>query len=315
MGRRAVMALLVTRRRLAVLLVVTVALAAGVVVVLALPVTEPAAVHPGRGAFIASTGGDHAVLWAVGDGADGGEQAKAVAARIAAGRVDRLLYLGDVYGPRTVGVALHPDGTAEDYRDRYATVYGRFAARTAPTPGNHEWPQRAQGYGPFWARGSRRTPDYYWFDSAGWQVLSLNSEAPHGADSPQRRWLARQLQRPGTCRLAFWHRPRFSGGRHGDQPDVAPLWDALRGHTSLVVNGHDHDMQRLHPVDGITELVSGAGGHGQYALRPDPRRAFGDDDTYGALRIELRPGRADLAFVAADGRVLDRHRVDCEPPA
>jgi len=39
-----------------------------------------------------------AVLWAVGDGADGRAPGKAVAARIAGSHIYRLLYLGDVYG-------------------------------------------------------------------------------------------------------------------------------------------------------------------------------------------------------------------------
>ena len=285
--------------------------AAVVVAAIVAGALRDAAVLAGRGDFLASTGGDRAVLWAVGDGADGTDKAKAVAARIATGRVDRLLYLGDVYG---AGV-LHADGDAEDYRDRYLSVYGRFVARTSPTPGNHEWPQRTQGYLAFWSSRTRPMPAYYAFETAGWRILSLNSEAPHGAGSPQVRWLTRQLARPGTCRLAYWHRPRFSAGRHGDQADVAPLWNALRGHAAIVVNGHDHDMQRLHPIDGITELVSGAGGHGLYALKRDPRLAFGHDDGYGALRITLTSGRADLAFVAANGSVLDRHRVACTPVA
>ena len=44
----------------------------------------------------------------------------------------------------------------------------------------------------------------------------------------------------------------------------------------------------------------------------DPRLAFENDDAHGALRIRLRPGRADLAFVRADGRVLDRSTVRCQ---
>jgi hypothetical protein len=39
--------------------------------------------------------------------------------------------------------------------------------------------------------------------------------------------------------------------------------------------------------------------------------AFSADGTFGALRIDLRPGRAVLRFVAQDGRVLDRHQVTC----
>jgi hypothetical protein len=252
-----------------------------------------------------------AVVWAVGDGADGGAAGRAVARLVRAGPLDRFLYLGDVYGPQPAAL-LRGDGTAADYRTRYAPVFGALARRTAPTPGNHEWPQRGDGYEPYWrAVLGSAPPAYYSFTIAGWQVLSLNSEAPHDRASRQLRWLAREVARPGTCRLAFWHRPRFSAGRHGDQADVAALWDALSGRAALVVNGHDHDMQRLRPVDGITELVSGAGGHGLYGLHRDRRLAFGDDRTYGALRIDLRPGRARLRFVATGGRVLDSSVVRC----
>ena len=96
----------------------------------------------------------HAVIWAVGDGADGGSTGRAVAARISAGRVDRLLYLGDVY----------EDGTASEFRGNYADTYGGLAARTAPTPGNHDWPNHATtrtGAGPSGARcrtGTRSGP-------------------------------------------------------------------------------------------------------------------------------------------------------------
>jgi len=259
--------------------------------------------------FVASVRGERAVLWAVGDGADGAAAGRAVAARIAGGRADRLLYLGDVYG-----AGRRPDGTAADYRDHYDPLYGGLAARTAPTPGNHEWPQRARGYDPYWKKVHGRAPAYYAFSAGGWRVISLNSQAPHGAGSAQLGWLRGELRRRGTCRLAFWHRPRFSAGPHGDQPDVAPLWGALRGRAVLVVSGHDHDMQRLRPMDGITQLVSGAGGHGHYAVRTADRRvAFSNDRVYGALRIGLRAGGASLAFVSAGGRVLDRHRVACKP--
>jgi hypothetical protein len=302
-----------TRRTIAVLLAAAVAAA---IVVLALePWRSAPPIHEPAGADVPSGPSRRAVVWAVGDGADGGSAAKAVARRVRAGPVDKFLYLGDVYGPQPLAL-VRGDGTAADYRTRYAPVYGALARITAPTPGNHEWPQRGSGYEPYWRKVLGRTPPaYYRFTIAGWQILSLNSEAPHGRGSPQLRWLVRQVARRGTCRLAFWHRPRFSAGRHGDQPDVAPLWDALRGRAALVVNGHDHDMQRLRPIDGITPVVSGAGGHGLYGLHPDPRRVFGNDRTYGALRIDLRPGHARLRFVAAGGRVLDSSAVRCRQSA
>jgi hypothetical protein len=243
------------------------------------------------------------VVWAVGDGAAAGSGAPGVVARIARGRIDRFLYLGDVY----------ETGTAEEFSRYYAPTFGRFAKITSPTPGNHEWAQRRTGYDAYWRHVTGRTPRlYYALRAGGWQLLSLNSEAPHAAGSPQARWLQRTVRAPGDCRIAFWHRPRYSAGVvHGDAPDVEPLWAALRGHARIVLTGHEHDMQRFAPRDGITEFVSGAGGHGHYALRRRADLAFGDAADYGALRLVLRPGRADWAFVAAGGRTLRSGTIRC----
>lgn len=244
-----------------------------------------------------------ATVWAVGDGADGGTAARAVAAHITADHPDRLLYLGDVY----------ETGSASEFADHFNAVYRALKSITAPTPGNHEWPARTAGYDPYW-RGvtGAATPPWYAFRIGGWRVLSLNSEAAHDAGSPQLRWLRAQLeQETGTCTMAIWHRPRYSTGLHGDQPDVQPFWDALRGHAALVLNGHDHDMQRFRARRGTTEVVAGAGGHGLYPLRKIGSQAFVDDHHYGALRLELEPGRAQLAFVLPSGRVLDQSTVGC----
>jgi len=252
---------------------------------------------------VTSVAGPRAVVWAVGDGADGGASAQKVTALIAAGLPDRLLYLGDVY----------ETGSRSDFANHYAPTYGRLAARTAPTPGNHDWPQHLQGYGPYWGRTlRRRPPGFYAFRIGGWEIFSLNSEGPHGRGSAQDRWLRQQVRRPGTCRLAFWHRPRYSGGvEHGDEPDVQPFWDALRGHATLIVNGHEHDMQRFRPVGGLTEFVAGAGGHDRYQVRPHAGLAFSNASDYGALRLELSRGSARWTFVALGGRVLDRGQVRC----
>jgi calcineurin-like phosphoesterase family protein len=241
-------------------------------------------------------------VWAVGDG-DAGPASVGVANLIGAGGPDRVLYLGDVY----------EDGTAADFANNYAPTFGRFARITAPTPGNHEWPLHAVGYDAYWwSVLGRKIPVSYGFSIGGWRILSLNSEAPHGEGSPQLRWLRSQVKRPGTCRLAYWHRPRYSGGGNGDQPDVDPLWKVLRKRATIVVNGHDHMMQRLKPKDGITALIAGAGGHERNNAWADSRLAFSNDTDYGALRLRLAPGSASYRFVASDGRTLDSGRVKCK---
>jgi hypothetical protein len=245
-----------------------------------------------------------AVVWAVGDGADGSAVARRLARRIQGDRPDAFLYLGDVY----------PSGTAGDYAQRYQPSYGRLAGITWPTAGNHDWGNRVQGYNSYWAPHGRAKP-WYRFRLAGWELISLNSEAPHVRGSPQLRWLGRVLaERRGTCRLAFWHRPRFSAGTvHGDQPDVAPLWNALRGHARLVLNGHEHLLTRFRVRDGLTEYVAGAGGNLLYPLRRDSRAAFARSGQTGALRLTLTPGSARLEFRSVDDAVLDRSRASCRP--
>jgi acid phosphatase type 7 len=257
------------------------------------------------GSFPASDTKPKSVVWAVGDGADGGPGAAKVVRLIVRDKPDRLLYLGDVY----------EDGTKREFAANYAPSFGQLAKRTAPTPGNHDWPNHLDGYGPYWKKaGGRSIPDYYSFSTGGWQLISLNSELLHDAGSPQLRWLQAKLKGPGTCRIAFWHRPRYSAGeKHGDQPDVQPFWNALRGHAVLVLNGHEHDMQRFKSRTGITELVSGAGGHGLYAVdKGYGGLTFGDDSHFGALRLELTRGSAKYKFVSSRGRPLDSGTTPCK---
>jgi hypothetical protein len=244
-------------------------------------------------------------VWAIGDGASGSPSSALVAAMVARDAPDRVLYLGDVY----------ESGTAAEFRSRVKGPYARLLDRTLPTPGNHDWGGHRKGYDPFWESVTKRpTPPWYAVRLGGWDVISLNSEAPHDARSAQVRWLEHEIRGPGTCRLAFWHRPRFSGGLHGDQGDVQPLWHALAGRAALVLNGHDHDFQRMRSRDGIVEIVSGAGGKSHYRVDTGhPGIAVSDDVHYGGLRLELRPASARIEFVALGGQVLDRSVVRCRP--
>jgi hypothetical protein len=247
------------------------------------------------------------VVWAVGDAATEGTPGRRLARLITSSRFDRLLYLGDVY----------EDGTREEFDRWYEPLYGAVADRTAPVIGNHEFAARREGYLPYWREKLGRAPrPWYAVRAGGWELLALNTEAPHGERSRQLRWLSRRLRAGGgtTCRMALMHRPRFSAGEQGDQEDVSPLWDALRGRAVAVLSGHDHNLQRFEPVDGIVQFVSGAGGRDLYDVDDDDERlAFSDDEQLGALRLELRERTADYAFVAEGGRVLDRGELRCEP--
>jgi hypothetical protein len=203
-----------------------------------------------------------------------------------------------------------------DFRRWYHPRFGALAQITLPTIGNHEWDNRFKGYYRYWAgRKGRRWPPWTKIRIAGWEILDLNSQAPHGVGSPQVRWLEAALTGPGDCRIAFWHRPRYSEGAYEGAPDLNPLWNALAGHARIVLSGHDHNLQRHRPQKGLTQYVVGAGGRGRYKLhggRGDTM-VWGRDDINGALRIVLTPGNALLEFRGPRGHLLDRSRASCTP--
>jgi hypothetical protein len=248
---------------------------------------------------------ERAVVWAAGDVATRGARADRVAALVRRGEPDRFLYLGDVY----------ESGTFEEFRRWYHTRFGRLSDITDPTIGNHEWDNRFKGYYRYWyRRKGQPLPPWFKTQIAGWEIISLNSQAPHRTDSPQLSWLRSALEGPGDCRIAFWHRPRYSEGAYGGAPDLNPFWNALAGHARIVLNGHDHNLQRHSPQLGMVEYVVGAGGRGRYKLHRGPSTmVWGTDRFDGALRMVLTPGRALLEFRAPSGRLLDRSRATCSP--
>lgn len=250
-----------------------------------------------------------ATIWAVGDGGDVLSNDDALADRIESmGPFDKFLYLGDIY----------ETGTPEEWANYYGPSFGRFKSISAPTPGNHEWANRATGYDPYWGslapqpNGGR----YYSFDLAGWHIVSLNSETSASATSPQSTWLRQDLARyPGTCTLAFWHKPRYTATAnfYGDT-NVEGLWTELANHAVVVLNGHHHNYERIKPDRGITQIIAGAGGHLFHSVnKSSPLLEAYQDTKYGALRAELGYGRMDYRYVTSDGNVTDSGSIPCTP--
>ena len=225
-------------------------------------------------------------------------------------KLDGVLALGDDQ---------YENGTLRDFKRSFATTWGRVGAKLYPAPGNHEYNiAGASGY--FRYFGAKAGPDhrgYYSYDIGAWHFIALNSNCrPIGGcnlKSAQGRWLKADLKAHRTkCTLAYWHHPRFSSGRHGDEKLSDGFWRELyAAGADVVLVGHDHDYERFAPQDpggradpvrGIREFVVGTGGRNHDPIdRVDANSVVRNDNTFGVLEMTLHKGSYDWRFVPALG--------------
>ena len=211
-------------------------------------------------------------------------------------------------------------GSTEDFANCYGPTWGRHKDRTRPALGNHEYltPGAAGYFDYFGPAAGDPSQGYYSYDYGAWHVVVLNSNCEQlggcQAGSSQEQWLRADLAASHAfCTLAYWHHPRFSSSDHGNDPAVAPLWQALYDDgAEVVLVGHDHDYERFapqtadgiaDPARGIREFVVGTGGRSHYPIvrTLEPNSEARNDDTYGVLRLTLRSGSYEWQFIPQEG--------------
>ena len=251
------------------------------------------------------------------DGADPTECQHRRTSELLAG-ADAVLPLGDLQ---------YPDGALGDFNQAYDPTWGRYAAKTYPVPGNHEYHiAGAQGYFDYWSSKGRPTGvsgnGYYSYDLGSWHVIALNTSAgctsgpPCAEGSPQNDWLETDLANTTeNCIAAYWHSPLFSSGVHGPSFNGKPFWvDLYAAGTDIVLNGHEHNYQRYAKQtpsgqaasNGIREFVVGSGGKVLTALGvSDPNLEVGNDTDFGVLKLTLASNSYSWQYVGVTGAVLD----------
>ena len=225
----------------------------------------------------------------------------------------------------TMGDNAYPDGTLDQFNNCYGPTWGRHKDRTRPSPGNHDYHvSGAAGYYTYFgAAASPLDPNctsncrgYYSYELGAWHVIALNSEIAMEAGSPQEQWLRGDLAaNPKTCTLAYWHKPRFSSGQHGNNSGSQALWQALYDYgADVVLNGHDHTYERFapqsptgqsQPTRGIREFVVGTGGASLYSFPSiQPNSEVRDNTTWGVLKLTLHLSSYDWEFVPIAGQTF-----------
>jgi len=248
---------------------------------------------------------------AAGDIARNPDDGRGTAKLIASIGPDAVLALGDNAYDR---------GTLAEYQRNFDPTWGRFKAITRPVPGNHEYDDNdGAGYYQYF-RGQLSGDEYYAWNAGRWRMYALNCEIDCGRGSEQLTWLKQDLAtHPTRPALAYVHEPRFTcSTHHPPETELSAVWSALqRGRGRIMLAAHNHayerfarlDAQGRRSADGLRQFVVGTGGASSYPLRPScPNRISAQDESFGVLKLRLRPDSYSWKFIAVDGRILDSGR-------
>lgn len=104
-------------------------------------------------------------------------------------------------------------------------------------------------------------------------------------------------------KIVFAHHPIYSGGEHGDQPElieaVLPLLHEYNVHAYF--NGHDHDLQHL-KTGGVNLFCTGAGS----SVRPTREIEYTKfaESRSGFTTVSLGPDKMDIGMIDYQGNLL-----------
>ena len=206
------------------------------------------------------------------------------------------------------------------YIGAYTVSLGGVAPATVnrffPSLGNHDWANTTDAapyLAAFTLPGNER---YYSHRHGPVELFALDSDTaePDGVSSTssQADWLRGSLAGSSApWRLVYFHHPSYSSGPHGSSAWMQ--WDFKGMGASLVLNGHDHDYERL--VDnGLTYIVAGTGGQSLYNIaNPLPTSVAHVDTAFGALLVQANDAGMVSEFRNTSDTVLDIATFGCAP--
>lgn len=191
-----------------------------------------------------------------GDSGTGSLEQKMLAGVMQKYPIDMLLHSGDI---------AYDNGTEEELQKNFFDVYGIILKKTPfyPTPGNHDY--ITNGLAPYLARFAK--DKYYSFDSAYVHFISVDSVGV--IDKKMTEWLEEDLRNAQGKKwtVVYFHYPPFSSGsNHGGSKEVreqlVPLFSKYG--VDVVFSGHEHNYERMKPIDEVTYIVTGGGGASLY---------------------------------------------------
>lgn len=94
------------------------------------------------------------------------------------------------------------------------------------------------------------------------ELFSVNSNIHNGniSDPVQQQWLKEALSNSSAIwKIVYFHHPPYTTAEH-DPPATWMHWPFAEWGASIVLNGHEHDYERIY-YENLTYVVNGLGGH------------------------------------------------------
>jgi predicted phosphodiesterase len=246
----------------------------------------------------------------IGDSGRGDRAQNEVAAQMVTWRerfpFDFVLMLGD---------NIYDSHTPEDYAAKFEAPYKALldaGVTFHAAIGNHDDAGQV-----FYAKFNMGGKRYYTFRKserrlaglagAGVRFFALDSRT---LDPEQLAWLRAELAESGSAwKIAYFHHPIYTSGRY--QSAASALRLALEpilitGQVDVVLSGHEHFYERLHPQNGIAYFTSGAAGSLRRGdIRPTPLTARGFDTDYHFLLMEIAGDELYFQAISRAGETID----------
>ena len=243
---------------------------------------------------------------AFGDSGGGGSYQNAVRDQMFTVPFDFVIHTGDI---------AYDHGTLGDLESQFFKVYANITRSFAvfPVPGNHDY--ETGGAAPY--RQSFVLPDnggpdanegWYSFDWGNIHFAALDSEK-HLPE--QAAWLDADLAASDKpWKVVITHRPPYSSGEHGSDSGARKHFvPVIEKHgVQLVLNGHEHDYERTQPINGVTYVVTGGGGHGTRSVGSNSFTAY-SEDVHHFVQVEVHDAEMYLHAIDGVGREFDSAKI------
>ena len=246
----------------------------------------------------------------IGDSGRGDEPQYEVAEQMVKWRIkfpfDFVVMLGDnIYDSHT------PRDYARKFEDPYRALLDSGVTFHAAI-GNHDDPGQI-----FYAGFNMEGRRYYTFrkaelplgtiSGAGVRFFVLDSRS---LDLEQLAWLQKELGESGSAwKICYLHHPLYTSGRYrsGARARRIALEPILvGGGVDVVLAGHEHFYERIHPQRGITYFISGAAGSLRRGdIRPSGLTARGFDDDYHFMLMEAAGDELYFQAISRKGQTID----------